>query len=85
MLSNNNLHNKGLYYAACKIYTYSMKLEQIIKENGGAARLAEKLGVTRQAVYAWFDGTLPREDTVKSLLALAGGKVEFPKFTISLK
>ena len=50
-----------------------MRTQEAIEHFGGATKLAEALGLTRDAIYKW--GAYPPNETQYKIMVLSGGRL----------
>jgi len=50
-----------------------MQTQEAIEHFGGATKLAEALGLTRDAIYKW--GAYPPNETQYKIMVLSGGRL----------
>ncbi len=50
-----------------------MRTQEAIEHFGGATKLAEALGLTRDAIYKW--GAYPPNETQYKIIVLSGGRL----------
>jgi len=63
-----------------------MTLEAWVRSQGGFAKVSQKLGITRQAVWRWAKGTThPKPPMITRIIKLSGGKLSIFDFYPSLK
>ena len=50
-----------------------MRTQEAVEHFGGATKLAEALGLTRDAIYKW--GAYPPNETQYKIMVLSGGRL----------
>lgn len=70
-----NLHafaERGLVSVRKACFTFGMDIltPAVVEHFGGVEKVAEFFGITRQAVYQWGDGPIPRERALELMVRI---------------